>query len=110
MTIIHVWILVSFIGLCLSIYLTWDSYEDLRSLGPEGNGRRTAAGSRVLREGIRITVHFAYLVVALPLVGHAQDVRVNFTVGVLLYGNIALVINSLIDARARSLMYPHRKK
>lgn len=107
--IIALWVSVSLVGLTLSIYLTWDSFQDLRALGSTGNGRRIAGRSRVIREGVRITVHLTYLLIAVPLIGR-EDIRLSIALLGLLYGNIALVFNSLVDARARALMYPKRPK
>jgi hypothetical protein len=105
--IILVWVGLSAFGLVLSTYLTRESFHDLRSLDPDANGRRTAAWSRFLREGLRITVHGVYLAIGIPLLG--RDVQLTFVVLGLMWGNVVLVLNSLIDARARRLLFETRE-
>jgi hypothetical protein len=100
--IIHVWVALSLLGLVLSMYLAVESILDLRALPNKTNGRRTAARSRLFREAMRGTVHLAYLAIGIPLLG--REASLSFFVAALMWGNLAMVINSLIDARTRRLL------
>lgn len=104
-TILWVWVLASSVGLVLSLLLTMHSWLDIVALDREGilNGRRWSARSRFAREGVRVTVHWTYLLLGIGAVV-GTNVSVMVVAG-LLYGNVALVINSLIDARTRQLIY-----
>jgi hypothetical protein len=97
------WLILSILGAGLSAYLSLESYLDLRALGARANGRRVAALSRLVREGMRLTVHGAYIfagLAALDLVPGRELI-----IPILMYGNLALVVNSIIDARARGRMW-----
>lgn len=107
MTVIWAWVGLSTIGLLVSVYLTRESILDLQALPVDANGRRTAAWSRLLRESLRATVHLVYLAIGLPLLG--RDVQLTYVVLGLMWGNIVLVINSVIDARTRYLLYETRE-
>ena len=107
------WLLVSLAGLCLSLYLSNASRLDLRALGARANGRRRVAWSRLVRESMRVIVHARYNVAALiagDLIGpdRSDDVNTTVIVSILMWGNIAMFINSLIDARTRPLLYSTR--
>lgn len=106
MNIVYVWIGISSIGLLLSLHLSLQSHRDLGSLGDRANGRRKIAFSRFLREFLRATVHIMWIVSGLS----ALDVIGNewFVPG-LLWGNICLVVNSLIDARTRPILFQSRE-
>ena len=106
--VIAVWVVLSALGLILSSYLTRESWLDLRALHGDQNGRRLAATSRLWREFLRATVHLTYLAIGLPLLG--RDVELTWVVVALMWGNVALVANSLIDARYRSLLYVTRDR
>lgn len=95
---VGVWLAVSFAGLLVSLYLTHESRLDLAALGTRANGRRLVARSRMLREGIRVTVHGGYVLAGLAGLGILPR---EIIVPCLIYGNLALLINSLIDWRAR---------
>jgi hypothetical protein len=106
MSPVHVWVGLSAVGLVLSMYLAYQSWQDIRALGHLSNGRRWAAFSRFAREGLRVTVHWVWLLLGVSVL---LDIRLGamFVVS-LLYGNVVLVTNSLIDARTRSLIYKTR--
>lgn len=102
MSVVLAWVIVSLLGAAISLYLTVESIQDLRALGPLTNGRRAAAVSRLIREGVRVSVHLTFIyagLAALELVPGRELI-----VPILIYGNVALVVNSIIDARARTLM------
>lgn len=105
--VVYAWLLVSAIGTVVSAYLTNESRHDLRSLPNRTNGRRLAAWSRLLREFLRVTVHLAYIVAGLIALG-VLPLPQGVLVPILMYGNIALVVNSLIDARTRYLLFASR--
>lgn len=97
------WIAISTVGFVVSTYLTNDSRLDIRALHLDGSRARALARSRFWREGIRITVHAAYIYAALA----AADIlpgRGVVIVPILMWGNIAMLINSIIDLRARSVV------
>lgn len=103
MILIQAWVLISATGLILSAYLTVQSWRDIVALGGGSNGRLLVARSRFAREGLRATVQWTWL-----LLGAAALLAVNLgplVVLGLLYGNVVLAINSLIDARTRTLIY-----
>ena len=100
--VVIAWVVLSGFGLILSSYLTFESWLDMRALGESANGRLLAARSRFGREGIRVTVHWVWLLMGVTLLLEVP-LGPKLVLG-LLYGNVALVTNSLIDARARSLI------
>lgn len=125
MSIIHSWVALSALGLLLSLYLARESLHDLHSLGlcfrspvyrwgvrlpwywqGTHNGRRVAAKARLARESLRISVHSVYLAIGIPIL--SREVDLTFVVLGLMWGNLALVISSLIDARTRFLIYATR--
>lgn len=102
MTIIQLWIAISAFGFLFSLYLSNDSRLDLKALGKLANGRRRAAWARLTRELLRVTVHAAYLAIGIPLLDSQIDL--NPVVLGLLYGNIILVVNAILDARTRAVI------
>lgn len=107
-TLLDVWVILSASGLFLSLILVWESWQDIKALGSASNGRRWSARSRFAREGLRVTVHWTWLLMG-------ASVLLDISLGVLLvlgllYGNLVLVVNSVIDARTRSLIYRTRAK
>lgn len=102
------WIFSSLVGLFLSAALLNQTRLDLRALGHLANGRRLIAQSRALREAARFSVHAAYIVAGLAALG-LVPFR-DWIVPILIYGNLAMVANSLIDLRTRHLIYDTRGK
>jgi hypothetical protein len=104
-TVVWVWCAIAATGVLFSVALTRSSYLDLRALGPRGNGRRLLARSRFAREGIRITVHgldlFAGLIVLFLRPDHPLR---GLIIPILVWGNLALLINSSIDYVTRKLI------
>lgn len=109
MTIVWVWLAVSIIGLIVSSYLSRESLLDLGALPEDRNGRRIAAWSRFSREAIRASVHGLYILAGLAALGILPGL-LPFIVWFLMWGNIALVINSAIDARTRHLLREPQEK
>jgi hypothetical protein len=105
---VWVWLALSLIGTAVSGYLTRQSLDDLRSLRPDSNGRRSVARSRLAREGLRVTVHLGYIAAALGAL-HLVEAFRPLIVPFLMYGNVVLVANSVIDARTRHLLYDSRE-
>ena len=101
-----VWIVTSLLGLILSAALLNQSRLDLRALGEMANGRRLVVQSRGLREAARFTVHGAYIVAGLSALGILPFT--DWIVPILIYGNLAMVGNSLVDLRTRHLVYATR--
>lgn len=102
------WVVFSATGLVLSAFLCRQSWQDIVVLANLTNGRRWAALSRFVREGLRATVHWVWL-----LLGVGALLGINYgamTVVGLLYGNVVLVVNSLVDARTRTLIYRTRAR
>lgn len=107
MSVVWAWLVISALGLGVSLYLARESSIDLNTV--EGsNGRRLAAWSRLLREVLRASVHFAYILAGLGALDIIPWLR-PFIVPILMYGNIVLLVNSLIDARTRHLLYDTRE-
>lgn len=106
--VVIAWVALSAGGLLLSLYLARESWLDLKALGDMLNGRRWAARSRFAREGLRMTVHWTWLLMGVSVL---LDVRLGALIVLgLLYGNVVLVTNSLIDARTRFLLFSTRGK
>lgn len=103
---VWIWIATSIIGLCVSLYLVNESRKDMLALANLVNGRRLAARSRGIRETVRVTVHAAYIVAGLSVLG-LLPFR-DWLVPILIWGNLSLVINSLVDARTRFLLFETR--
>lgn len=100
---VELWIALSVVGLALSLLLVRESRLDLEALGPRGNGRRAAARARLWRESLRISVHLVYLVIGISVLNRPCTPTGCFSPVVLglMWGNVVMVCNSLIDAHAR---------
>ena len=105
---IGLWIILSLFGLILSAALLNQTRLDLKALGQMANGRRLIVQSRGLREAARFTVHGAYIVAGLSALG-ILPFR-DYIVHILIYGNLAMVGNSLVDLKTRHLVYATRDK
>lgn len=105
--LVGVWLALSIVGAFVSAHLSNESRLDLKALGPDGNGRHTAALSRLVREAGRLTVHIGYILAGLT----ALDViDIDWVIlPSLIWGNIVLVTNSLIDANTRRLLWQVRE-
>ena len=99
------WVSISGLGLLLSPYLTIQSWLDIVELtrNPNGKDEYLIARSRFAREGIRVTVHWDWLMLGLSVL-LGVNVGVLFVMA-LMHGNLALTLNSLIDARTRALIH-----
>lgn len=99
------WVAISGLGLILSLYLTIQSWLDIVELtrNPNGRDEYLIARSRFAREGIRVTVHWSWLLLGISIL-LGVNVGVLFIMA-LLHGNLALTMNSLIDARTRALIH-----
>lgn len=99
------WVAISGLGLILSLYLTFQSWLDIVELtrNPNGKDEYLIARSRFAREGIRVTVHWDWLLLGISIL-LGVNVGVLFIMA-LLHGNLALTFNSLIDARTRALIH-----
>jgi hypothetical protein len=100
------WVVASGLGLALSVYLTTESWRDLLAMGERANGRRAVARSRFIREGVRVTVQWTWLLLGVSVLLEVP-VGSKFVIA-LLYGNISMGVNSLVDARYRPTMRQHR--
>lgn len=107
MTVTWLWLGVSIIGALVSGWLSRESLLDLQALPLTTNGRRIIAWSRLTREVLRVTVHVAYILAALAALGIIPWL-LSLIVWFLMYGNIVLVINSIIDARTRRFLVATR--
>lgn len=99
------WVAISGLGLILSLYLTIQSWLDIVELtrNPNGKDEYLIARSRFAREGVRVTVHWDWLLLGISIL-LGVNVGVLFVMA-LLHGNVALTMNSLIDARTRALIH-----
>jgi hypothetical protein len=104
-TIVWVWCVIAACGMLVSTALTRSSYLDIVALGERGNGRRLLARSRFAREGIRISVHALDLLAGLFVVflPPAHPLR-GLIIPILVWGNLALLINSAIDYVTRKII------
>lgn len=111
--VLWVWVLVSTAGLCLSLFLVNTTRLDLRALGARANGRRRVALGRLVRESLRVSVHAAYIFAALiagdviqPPAGISEGVVI---VLILMWGNVAMVVNSAVDTMLRPQLMDTRR-
>ena len=105
--IVWAWITLSAVGVLISGYLTNESRLDLRGLGPRANGRRQAARSRLAREFLRCTVHMVYLTAGAAALGFLPEGIIIFAI---MYGNVVLVMNSMIDGSTRGALVEQRRE
>lgn len=105
--VVLAWVILSVVGVIVSAGLARESWLDLTALGRNGNGRRVAAISRLTREGLRVSVHAAYILAGLGALNILPSFR-TLIIPILMWGNVALVANSIIDARTRHLLYETR--
>ena len=105
--VVIVWVVMSAIGALLSTALSWESYHDVRAFENRANGRRWHARSRLWRESLRVTVHVSYIVAGLTVL-KILPLSSAIVVPVLMYGNVVLVVNSLIDSRTRAVVFRTR--
>lgn len=105
--IVATWVGMAIFGFFLSAWLTWDSWQDLKALGDRGNGRRRAARSRFIREGLRMSVHEVYFFIGVPFI-MVDSVTLTQTVTGLMWGSLVLITNSFVDAATRGLMFQTR--
>lgn len=108
MNVIQAWVLISLIGLILSLYLAYDSRRDLVALGKAKltNGRRALAWTWLIADLIFAAVHLGYLAIGLLLLD--REVAVSGTVVVLVCGNLGMMAVSLLNVRIRYLLYRTR--
>lgn len=106
--ILLVWIILSASGATLSLYGFLDGWQDLMALENRANGRRVLARSFVITEALRFSVQLVWLGVGaaawLDLAGQPQPAKITLGVIAVFWGNVALIIKSLILLRARSLV------
>ena len=107
MIVVWVWLAVSIVGTVVSGWLSRESLLDLRALPISTNGRRVIAWSRLTREALRVTVHVVYILAALAALEILPALR-PLIVWFLMWGNIVLVTNSIIDARTRRFLIATR--
>lgn len=101
---VYAWIYAAGVGLILSAYLTNESRLDLLALHEEkiANGRWAQALARATREGIRGTIHIGYILAGLA----ALDLLPReIIVPLLMYGTVAMILNSAIDVLTRPYLY-----
>ena len=101
MNIIHWWIALSVLGLIVSTYLVRESILDIRSLEGKGNGRRVAAISRIIREGVRVSVHLVFLTMGVVVLNSGRVPEFNLFIAGFMWANLSLLINSGVDTWAR---------
>lgn len=96
------WIAISTLGLLVSGGLVLQTRLDLQALESAGltNGRRHLAWSRFWREGVRVLVHGSYIYAGLAA-AHLVPGGGAVIVPILIWGNVAMLLNSTIDARSR---------
>jgi len=103
------WTTLSACGIAVSAYLVNETRLDLIALRDSRNGRRSLAWSRLFRESVRVTVHGMYFLAGLIALRIIPLPTVLILVAII-YGNVALVANSMIDARARRVLNAYREQ
>lgn len=107
--IVLLWVVLSAIGFCVSIYLTNEARRDLRALRRAGiqNGRRALTWRRLAREAIRGgTVQLPFLIIGLQQVG--RHVNFSLFVALLIVANLGTLTSSFLDWSARYLLFETR--
>ena len=101
--IVWIWTLTASAGALIATWNTWDAWADLRALGMASNGRRVIALGWVRRELIRVFIQASWAFIgflALPTASNAVS-----PLGLLLVAtNIALAVNTVLDARDRIVL------
>ena len=95
------WTATALIGAALSLLLLVESLVDLHVLGDARNGRRIRVWGRLSQESVRLSVHlpFAWIGFGSLYVPVNPDSSTNILV--LLWGNVAFILNSLIAMYVR---------
>lgn len=108
MSVIGLWIVVSAIGLALSLYLANDSRRDLAALKRAGvvNGRRRLATIWLAVDVILGSAHGLFLGLGLTLLD--REVQLSWTVVILIWGNVAMMTVQLLNVSLRHLLYSTR--
>lgn len=105
--VVVAWVVVSLLGALVSLYLVHESRLDVDAFENRANGRRRIARSRFIREAMRVTVHEAYIVAGLTVLG-VLPLSTAIVVPILMWGNVVMLANSVIDARTRALLFATR--
>jgi hypothetical protein len=100
-SVLVAWTATACIGAALSAYLLVQALLDLQALGGVRNGRRWRVWGRILQEGIRLSIHVPFALLGFALLSQDIQPRLSFTVWVLLWGNLGLVVNSLVSVYVR---------
>jgi hypothetical protein len=100
-SVLVAWTATACIGAALSAYLLVQALLDLQALGGVRNGRRWRVWGRILQEGIRLSIHVPFALLGFALLSQDIQPRLSFTVYVLLWGNLGLVVNSLVSVYVR---------
>lgn len=96
-----IWVLASLLGAVVSLYGTWDAWNDVEALPEdERNGRRTIGHALLWTEGIRFVIQVMYLGLGVPLLFRDNQIGGMVTY-VLILTNVLLAVKSYIALRAR---------
>lgn len=98
--ILWVWTLAASIGAMVALWATWDAYLDLRDLGDAANGRRLLGVGWVRREAIRLLIQVSWAGIGFAAL-QGPEGPVNPIVLILVGTNVALALNTILDARDR---------
>lgn len=101
--IVIVWTIAAMIGAAVAAWGAYDAYRDLRALDSGANGRRILAVGWVRREFIRFGIQAVWAVIGVLAIPNATN-AVN-PIALLLVGtNVAVAVNTIMDARERILL------
>lgn len=99
MTVI-VWTLAATLGTVIAIWNTVEAWHDLRALGVILDGRRIIAVGWVRREAIRVFIQGSWAFIGFLSLPTARD-TLNPIVVLLVATNVAVAVNTILDARDR---------
>lgn len=109
--IVWVWTIAALVGAVIAAWATYDAVLDLRALGATSNGRRILAVGWVRREAIRFLIQVTWAGIGFAALQRPEG-PANPLVLLLVGTNVALALNTILDARDRIRLrriigYPH---
>lgn len=101
--IVIVWTLAATIGAVIAAWSIYDAYRDLRAMGAAQNGRRLIAIGWIRREVIRFGIQAVWAGIGVLAIPNATN-AVNPIALLLVATNVAVALNTFLDARERILL------
>ena len=104
--ILAVWTLAATVGSLFSIWNIVDAYLDWRSLPPIQNGRRLIARGELRRELFRLFIQGSWaLIGVVAWLNDPVTTQVSFVTLLLIGTNVAVAMNTLLDAIDRHRLH-----